>query len=173
VTGAVPDHPFQALLGDRRRRLLAGARGRVLDVGTGTVRNLPHYPLGDGADEVHDVAVDELGRLEAGSFDTVVCSLVLCSVDDQAAALAAIARLVRREPDGRLLFLEHVRMPGVRGMLQAAATPVWSRIGGGCHLDRDTLDAIRAAGFAITDCERSGALVQGIAQLSKRSAGVR
>ncbi|MEA3076191.1 MAG: hypothetical protein QOF60_1099 [Actinomycetota bacterium] len=169
----MPDHPLQGFLGDRRRRLLAGARGRVLDIGTGTVRNLPHYPLGDGATEVHDVGVDDLGRLEAGSFDTVVCSLVLCTVADQAAVLAAIARLLRPEGGGRLLFLEHVRLPGVRGMLQAAATPVWSRIGGGCHLDRDTLDALRAAGFAITDCERSGALVQGIAQPSRRSSVAR
>jgi SAM-dependent methyltransferase len=144
----------------------------VLDIGKGTARNLPHYPLGDGVAEVHDVAVGELSKLEAGSFDTVVCSLVLCSADDPASVLAAIARVLRA-PDGRLLFLEHVRVPGWRGMLQSASTPVWSRIGAGCHLDRDTLGAMRAAGFAITDCERSGALVQGIAQRSKREAVVR
>jgi hypothetical protein len=72
------------------------------------------------------------------------------------------------KPDGRLLFLEHVRAPGMQGRVQAAATPLWSRVAAGCHLDRDTLDAIRDAGFAITDCNRSGVLVNGIAHLSKR-----
>jgi hypothetical protein len=71
---------------------------------------------------------------------------------------------------GQLLFLEHVRSPGLRGRIQAAVTPVWSRTAGaGCHLDRPTLDALRAAGFAITDCHRSGALVHGIAIPSRRS----
>ena len=170
MAGAVADHPYHALFDDRRRRLVAEARGCVLDVGRGTGRNLPYYRLGegDGAAEVHDVAATELHALAEASFDTVVCAFVLCGVPDQAQVLAAMRRVLR--PDGRLLFLEHVRAPRWRGRLQSVATPVWSRVGAPCRLDRDTLAALRAGGFAVTDCERSGAIVQGVARFSSRQA---
>jgi len=180
----------RAGMADRRRRLVAGARGRVLEVGGGTGRNLPLYRPGDVSEvivvepdgsmrrrllarvsaaavpvEVHEAGIEATGMPD-GFFDSAVCSLVLCTVPDPAAALAEIRRMLK--PDARLHFLEHVRAPGLRGRFQHAVTPAWSRIGAGCHLDRDTLGAIRAAGFAITDCERSGVLVQGIAQVSKR-----
>lgn len=178
-------------LADRRRRLVAEARGEVVEVGGGTGRNLAYYrdvervvvlepdaamrtrllarvPAAAVKVEVHETGIDDT-TLPDGFADTVVASLVLCTVPDQATALAAIKRLLK--PDGRLLFLEHVRSPGARGKVQSAVTPVWSRTAGaGCHLDRPTLDAIRAAGFAITDCHRSGALVQGIAVPSKRKS---
>lgn len=197
------DHPLHAALydplmgladrfgglGDRRRRLIAEATGRVVEVGGGTGRNLPYYRdvesvivlepdaamrvrLTERAAaapvpvDVRDAPIESSG-LEAGSADTVVASLVLCTVDEPAVALAEIKRLLA--PEGRLLFLEHVASPGWRGRVQAAATPVWKRVvSPGCHLDRPTLDLIRSAGFAITDCHRSGALVQGIAVPSKR-----
>jgi SAM-dependent methyltransferase len=176
-------------MADRRRRLVAEATGEVVEVGGGTGRNLPYYrdvervvvlepdaamrakllarvPSAPVPVEVHETGIEDT-TLPDGFADTVVASLVLCTVDDQAAALAAIRRLLGHE--GRLLFLEHVRSPGLRGTVQSAVTPVWSRTAGaGCHLDRPTLDAIRAAGFAITDCHRSGALVQGIAVPSDR-----
>ncbi len=179
----------RAGLGERRRRLLAEARGEVVEVGGGTGRNLPYYrdvdrvvvlepdeamrtrllrrvPAAAVPVEVHESGVDD-SRLPDAFADTVVCSLVLCTVPSQATALAEIRRLLK--PDGRLLFLEHVRVPGFRGRFQSAATPLWSRTcGSGCHLDRNTLDAIRDAGFAITDCQRSGPLVQGVAVPSKR-----
>lgn len=186
--------PFMGLvdragLGERRRRLVAEAKGEVVEVGGGTGRNLPHYrdvdrvvvlepdaamrsrllarvPAARVPVEVHETGIDDT-TLPAGFADTVVASLVLCSVPDQASALAAMKRLLK--PGGRLLFLEHVRSPGLRGKVQSAVTPVWHRTAGaGCHLDRATLDAIRAAGFAVTDCHRSGALVQGIAVPSDR-----
>jgi SAM-dependent methyltransferase len=185
--------PFMSLvdragLADRRRRMISEARGHVVEVGGGTGRNLLLYRDVDSVTvlepdaamrrrlldrvaaaavpvEVHETSVEKSGLPDA-MFDTVVASLVLCMVDDQAAALAAMKRMLK--PDGRLLFLEHVRAPGMQGRVQAAATPVWSRVAAGCHLDRDTLDAIRDAGFAITDCNRSGVLVNGIAHLSKR-----
>ena len=187
--------PFMGLvdragMAERRRRLIAEASGEVVEVGGGTGRNLPYYrdvvrvvvlepdaamrgkllsrvaaarvPV-----EVHETGIED-SMLPDGFADTVVASLVLCTVPDQATALAAVKRILK--PEGRLLFLEHVRSPGVRGRVQSAVTPVWSRTAGaGCHLDRPTLDAIRAAGFAITDCHRSGAIVQGIAVPSKRT----
>lgn len=174
---------------EKRRRLVAEARGQVVEVGGGTGRNLPYYRdvdrvvvlEPDGAMrrrmlervtsaavpvEVHESGIED-SRLPDAFADTIVASLVLCTVPSQAAALAEIRRLLK--PDGRLLFLEHVQAPGLRGRVQSVATPVWSRcVGAGCHLDRSTLDAIREAGFAITDCHRSGVLAQGIAVKSDR-----
>jgi len=179
----------RAGMGDRRRRLIAEARGQVVEVGGGTGRNLTYYrdvdrvvvlepdaamrakllarvPSAPVPIEVHETGIDDT-TLPDGFADTVVSCLVLCSVPSQADALARMRRLLKE--DGRLIFLEHVRSPGLRGRLQSAVTPVWSRTAGaGCHLDRPTLDALRAAGFAITDCHRSGALVQGIAVPSDR-----
>ncbi len=199
------DHPLHALLYDpvmglvdraglarRRRRLLREARGRVLEVGAGTGRNLPLYAgvdsvvalEPDGAMrrrlfdrlatvsvpvEVHEGGIDDSGLPDA-SFDTVVTTLVLCTVPDQDSALAEIRRLLK--PQGRLLFLEHVRAPGAAGRLQEMATPLWSRLAAGCHLDRPTLEAMRRSGLAITDCERRGVLAQGLARPSHRLAGV-
>lgn len=179
----------RAGMAERRRRLVADATGEVVEVGGGTGRNLAHYrdvkrvvvlepdaamrakllariPSARVPVEVHETGIEDT-TLPDGFADTVVASLVLCTVPDQAVALAAIKRLLA--PKGRLLFLEHVRSPGLRGRIQSAVTPVWSRTAGaGCHLDRRTLDALRAAGFAITDCHRSGALVQGTAIPSTR-----
>lgn len=188
--------PFMGLvdragMADRRRRLIADARGEVVEVGGGTGRNLAYYREVDRVVvlepdaamrtkllarlssarvdvEVHESGIEDT-TLPDGFADTVVACLVLCTVPDQAAALGVIRRILK--PDGRLLFLEHVRSPGLRGRVQSAVTPVWSRTAGaGCHLDRPTLDAVRAAGFAITDCHRSGALVQGIAVPSTRKS---
>ncbi len=123
-------------LGLRRWRawLVAGARGRTLDLGSGTGRNLPLLPPGARGVAV-DPHPDALARararapgvplvvaraealpFRAGSFDTVVSGLVLCSVDDADAALAEVRRVLR--PGGGLRLLEHVRHSGVRGALQ-------------------------------------------------------
>jgi SAM-dependent methyltransferase len=205
VPGVVSSHPLHAALYDpimglydraglaqRRRRLVAEAKGQVVEVGGGTGRNVPLYRDVDRVVvlepdeamrrrllarvasapvpvEVHETGIDDT-ILPDGFADTVVASLVLCTVPDPASALERMLRLLDPD-DGKLLFLEHVHSPGWRGGLQAAITPVWSRtVGAGCHLDRPTLDSIRAAGFVITDCHRSGALVQGIAVPSKRPA---
>src|SRR5436190_21276044 len=188
----------QAGLAERRRRLLVEARGRVLDVGAGTGANLPHYRDVDAvvalepnasmarrlagrlADAVVPVSVVESDlddpSLEEGSFDTAVCTLVLCTIADADAALSRIHALLR--PDGRLLFLEHVRVTGLWGRLQHLATPVWKSMALGCHLDRDPLLAMRSNGFVITDCEhftmplihaKVGTAVQGVARHSKRA----
>ena len=142
-------HPvLSAGVGDRRRRLLASARDQVLDVG-GFVDNSPHYPAGAS---VHDVGLDELTVLPDGAFDTVVCTLVLCRVSDLAETLATLRRVL--SPDGRLLFLEHVRGARARAVMQRLSAPAWSRVFEGCHPDRDTVAAVRQAGFLITDLDR-------------------
>jgi SAM-dependent methyltransferase len=169
-------HPVQGGLGDRRRRLLASARGRVLEIGGGYGRNLLHYPSHvesvtfvepDPAQraglldrvaaapvrvEVHEAGVDELDSIAPATFDTVVCTLVLCTIDDLDGALGAIKRRVA--PNGRLLFLEHVRGGGVASVVQRLARPLWQQVFAGCRPDRDTVAAVRDAGFLITDLER-------------------
>lgn len=161
-----------------RDRLLAGLAGRVLEVGAGQGRNFPHYPdtvtemvalepddtLRAVADQAAasapvrvTVVAGEAAELpgEDGEFDAVVASLVLCSVDDVPRVLAEMARVVKA--GGGLRFYEHVRSPHRwAGRLEDAITPLWSRAGGGCHPNRDTETAIRAAGFTIADIERFG-----------------
>nr|MBA3821858.1 methyltransferase domain-containing protein [Deltaproteobacteria bacterium] len=85
---------------------------------------------------------------DAARFDTVVFTYTLCSVDDPAAALAEARRVLR--PDGQLIFVEHGASPhaGLRRW-QRRITPVWKRLAGNCHLDRDVPGLLAAAGFAI------------------------
>ena len=149
-----------------RRELLAQARGDVLEIGAGTGLNLEHYPqdvrlclsepdahmrrrlLARAGDiEVLDAPAERL-PLPAASLDTVVCTLVLCSVRDPAQCLGEIARVLR--PGGRLLLIEHGLHPEPGGQRwQRWLEPVWKRIAAGCHLTRDARALLRAAGFAI------------------------
>lgn len=88
-----------------------------------------------------------------GSADAVVASLVPCSVKDQAAVLAEIRRVLK--PGGTLAYYEHVRsVHTVLAKAEDVLTPVWGRFMGGCHLNRDTLAAISAAGFIVQKNER-------------------
>ncbi|HUA71799.1 MAG TPA: methyltransferase domain-containing protein, partial [Solirubrobacteraceae bacterium] len=93
--------------------------------------------------------------LETGSADVLVVSGVLCSVSDQAAALAEFHRVLR--PGGELRFYEHVRShrTGFARWQRLVDRP-WSRMMGGCHTDRDTLTAITDAGFALERCRGFG-----------------
>ena len=166
----------QAGLADRRRRLLTQARGDVLEIGGGTGANLASYPRSgvrrvvvvepDGAMrrrlatkvatspvavEVHDTGIEDAAFADE-SFDTVVSTFVLCSVPDLAAALGRIRRLLR--PGGHLLFIEHVAGGGALRRVQHTVSPLWQRLLGGCHPDRDTVAAIRDAGFLIAECDR-------------------
>jgi SAM-dependent methyltransferase len=163
-------------LADRRRQLLARAHGRVLEIGAGTGLNLAYYLPGsvtsvvalepDGAmrrrldDRRTEAAVPvqvvaggvDTADLADGSFDTVVTTLVLCTVPDVQAAAERIHGWLA--PGGCVLFLEHVRAPGSLALVQRALTPVCSLVAGGCHLNRDPLGALRAAGLLIADCDR-------------------
>ncbi|MQA12726.1 MAG: methyltransferase domain-containing protein [Pseudonocardiaceae bacterium] len=161
---------------EHRDRLLAGLTGRVVEVGAGNGLNFAHYPgtvtevlavepedrlrgIAEGAVAEATVPVRVVaGRAEQlpvadGSCDAAVVSLVLCSVPDQHRALAEIHRILR--PGGELRFYEHVRSDR---MLLARAedlvSPLWSRLAGGCHLNRDTAAAVPAAGFTVDTQDR-------------------
>lgn len=157
-------------MGAHRRALVREASGRVLEIGAGTGVNLPHYrdvtaltltepdaamrrrlaPRAARAPfpaEVLDAPAERL-PLAGASVDAVVSSGVLCTVADPARALAEARRVLR--PGGRLVFVEHVRAEGRAARRQDRITPAWRRLNAGCHPNRDTVAAIRAAGFAIT-----------------------
>jgi ubiquinone/menaquinone biosynthesis C-methylase UbiE len=151
-----------------REWLARGARGRTLDMGCGTGRTLPLFK-----DETRTVGLDPspdslrrarkraprvpLVRASAqalpfrdGVFDTVVSSLVFCSVPDPALALAEVRRVLG--PGGRLRVIEHVRArSGFGARLQDLVQPAWTRLTGGCHPNRDTEAAVESAGFGIED----------------------
>ena len=151
------------------------ARGAVLEVGIGSGLNLPFY----AADVTKVVGVDpsqellkmarrraegvpfpvELFQKEAASLplsdqsiDTVVMTWSLCSIADPTVTLREMRRVMT--PDATLIFVEHGLSPdaGVKKW-QNRLTPVWSRVAGGCHLNRDIPQLIRSAGFAIRTCE--------------------
>ena len=157
-------------LGPWRRWLAGGARGRTLDVGCGTGRGLPLYgpdvraigldpgwdSLGRARRRAPGVPLVQ-GRAEAlpfrgGTFDTVVASLVFCSVAEPARGLAEVKRVLR--PDGRLRMLEHVRSRRAwKAALQDRVQPIWTWASGGCHPNRER--AVEAAGFVIDAEDRA------------------
>ncbi|MGI9123204.1 MAG: class I SAM-dependent methyltransferase [Mycobacterium sp.] len=158
------------LLRKLRTENLAGLSGRVLEVGAGTGTNFAYYPdtvsqvvalepeirLVPAAREAAGAAsvpvtviestIETMGDFEP--FDAVVCSLVLCSVDNPDAVLHQLNSVLK--PGGELRYFEHVASTGWRGSLQRLAdATLWPRIAGNCHTHRDTERSIAAAGFAI------------------------
>ena len=170
-----------------RKRALAGLTGRVVEVGAGNGMNFANYPdtvsqivaiepesyLRERARERADARVQVIdgvaGALpvEDASADAVVFSLVLCSVPDQAAALAEARRVLK--PGGEIRFYEHVisHKPGKAAFQRAFTKTVWKRIAGGCHMDRDTGRAIADAGFEIVELDRVP--FQGLAHILGRA----
>jgi ubiquinone/menaquinone biosynthesis C-methylase UbiE len=162
------------LVGMRSRRgaLLSQARGRVLEIGAGTGLNVARYP-----DDIAELILTEPdsamrrrlahrlhrhGRvarildapaerlpLADASVDTVVSTLVLCTVDDPESALREIARVLRQ--DGQLLFIEHVRASSrLLSVGQDWMFKPWRSFAGGCRCNQPTQDVMRACGFTIS-----------------------
>jgi len=154
-----------------RDQVVPLAAGHVLEVGVGTGLNLRHYDRSKitsvtGLDPaVHlqerarrrgrraGIDLDFVGlpaeRFEAADarFDTVLMTYTLCSLENPMTSLGVMRRALR--PEGRLVFCEHGRAPdpGV-SRWQMRLTPVWRKVAGGCHLDRDVLALLREGGFA-------------------------
>lgn len=192
VVSEAPAHPIFARFYDRmlagaergglaemRGSLLAGARGRTLEVGAGTGLNLSHY-----TDSVTELVlaepdphmVDRLRRRVAdeppvpakvevvtapaealpfddGSFDTVISTLVLCTVEDPRRSLAEARRVLVE--GGRLLFLEHVRSESRRlAWWQDRLERPWGRVAAGCHPNRPTGQSLADAGLWIEQLDQ-------------------
>ncbi len=163
-------------LGEHRQALLSEADGDVLEIGAGTGANLGYYRQGVRTLTLTEPEKPMTRRLEKriaeqrpdakllrapaedlpfndNSFDTVVSTLVLCTVDDQPRALREMRRVLR--PGGRLLFIEHVRSEDEKvARLQDRMFPINVRIGHGCHCNRQTLNGIREAGFEVSELSR-------------------
>lgn len=154
----------------QREKVVPLAHGQVLEVGIGTGLNIPFYDKTrvsritgvDPALRMHGLAqkriaqagldVDLIGLsaerlpVDDASFDTVVCTYTLCTIPDPAAALAEMRRVLK--PGGKLLFSEHGRAPDANvSKWQTRLQPYWSKLAGGCMLDRDVPLLLRDAGF--------------------------
>jgi ubiquinone/menaquinone biosynthesis C-methylase UbiE len=167
----------RAGMSKRRKKLLSRASGRVLELGAGTGLNLAHYP-----DEIEELVLTEpaapmVSRLERrakqsghdstvvvapaerlpfedDSFDTVVSTFVLCTVDDPRQAIDEIARVLR--PGGRLLFLEHVRADSARlARWQDRLHRPWHAFAAGCHANRPTVDLLRESPLRVESVEEA------------------
>jgi ubiquinone/menaquinone biosynthesis C-methylase UbiE len=154
-----------------RARLLPGAEGCVLEIGVGSGLNLPFYGdtvrhliglepspkllsmarrAGNAASQAIELlqASAEAIPLESKSVDTVVSTWTLCSIPDVDGALGEMRRVLK--PDGRLLFVEHGLSPDSDvSRWQDRLTPLWKRVGGGCHLNRPIAQLIEGTGFRL------------------------
>jgi ubiquinone/menaquinone biosynthesis C-methylase UbiE len=152
-----------------RSRVVPAAEGQVLEIGIGSGLNLPYYThnvrqvigldpspkllsmargnLRPGLSPIEFVEGSaEAIPLETESIDTVVTTWTLCSIPDAGRALREMSRVLK--PTGRLLFVEHGRAPDPNVQWwQDHMTPVWKRLGGGCHLNRAIKLLIENAGF--------------------------
>lgn len=161
----------------QREKIVPLAEGEVLEIGFGSGLNLPFYDRrkvrkiwglepSEGmrrkarprvqASNLEVEFIDLPGEsipLEANSVDTVLVTYSLCTIPDAIAALEGMRRVLK--PGGRLLYCEHGIAPddGVRRW-QRRLNPVWSRVSGGCNMDRDIPDLLEKGGFDVTSDER-------------------
>jgi len=161
----------------QREKIVPLAEGDVLEIGIGSGLNLPHYDPqkvrkiwglepsvgmrrlaeknleGMNLDlEFIDLPGEEI-PLEANSVDTVLVTYTLCTISDAATALEGMRRVLK--PSGRLLFCEHGAAPeeNIRRWQNRLNSP-WSKIAGGCNMNRNIPEMINAAGFRIVNDER-------------------
>jgi ubiquinone/menaquinone biosynthesis C-methylase UbiE len=173
----------RAGMAELRAELLREARGRTLEIGAGTGLNLSHYteavtklvltepdpfmarrlrdrlaadPPSPATVEIVEAPAERL-PFEARSFDTVVSTLVLCTVDAPDRAIAEIVRVLD-DPAGRLLCIEHVRSPDSRGLArwQDRLERSWGWFTGGCHPNRDTVAELQGGGLETGGLVRDG-----------------
>ncbi len=177
---ATYDHQMRKVekagLTEMRRALVAQAAGVVLEIGGGTGANLGYYPAAVTSLTVTEPNASMLKRLERrrrtdapaamvlrapaedlpfedGTFDVVVSTLVLCGVDDQPRAVREIRRVLR--PEGRLLFLEHVRADDPAAAKKQDRMNWLNRAVVCCDCNRSTLDTLESGGFRSTSLERT------------------
>lgn len=180
-----PEHPWCAATLDLIMRPLAKVRakvvpeasGRVLEIGVGTGMNFKNYSNIDSLVGIEPdphmlrrarersgglpfpVVLEQAGAerlpFDDASFDTAVMTWVLCTIPEPERALAEVFRVLR--PGGRLVYAEHTRARGnVAAWMQDRLTPLWKRLGGGCHLNRDSVAMISRAGFQAVGCQAVG-----------------
>lgn len=160
-----------------RRELLAEASGRVLEIGAGTALNLEHYPgcldelvLAEPVEGMARLAERRIERQRSDarvvvapaerlpfpddSFNTVVSTMVLCTVEDTGQAIAEIRRVLA--PGGRLLFIEHLRSHSERwARWQDRLERPWAAFAEGCRCNQATLGLLSAGGFSTNGVERN------------------
>jgi ubiquinone/menaquinone biosynthesis C-methylase UbiE len=162
----------------QREKVVPRASGTVLEIGIGTGLNLPYYDatrverlIGlDPSEKSWELAgkraahvefdVEFIGLpgeqipLEDGSVDTVLVTFSLCTIPDPVAALHGMARVLR--PGGSLIFCEHGKAPDANVcQWQDRINPIWRRIVGGCHVNRDIPQLLKVGGFDVVDMETS------------------
>lgn len=158
-----------------RKRVISAAEGRVLEIGVGSGLNLPFYR--DAVREV--IGLDPMPRLlllagqqaqrcarpvelirasaesiplDRHDIDTVVTTWTLCSIPNASVALGEMRRVLK--PAGKLVFVEHGRADEIDvRRWQDRLDPLWTRLAGGCHLNRSISDLIAGAGFEITQLD--------------------
>ncbi|MFD0829335.1 class I SAM-dependent methyltransferase [Neobacillus sp. M.A.Huq-85] len=158
-----------------RKELLSKAGGSVLELGSGTGINFPLYTEAEKVTAIEpspymieqslekkkqSVVPIELVQASAEeipfadhTFDTVVATLVFCTIPNAEKAMLEMKRVSK--PDGKILLFEHVKMENrVLAALQEGLTPVWKKICDGCCLNRDTLELLIANGFDVTEVKK-------------------
>lgn len=166
--------PSKTSITQLRAAIGGKAYGKVLEIGAGTGANFPFYKNALSVDAIEPdekrvsrshnqvkkakapihlhVAKAEQLPFNENEFDTVVATLVFCTILDPQKAILEIQRVAK--PGARIFFLEHVRMPQpLIGKVQDLMTPLWKKAFGGCHLNRDTLTLIQNSELSITDIE--------------------
>ncbi len=175
--------PESWLFGPHRAYLTDGLSGTVLDLGAGTGALLPHidsrvnyyglepdpYMRRRAAKRAANAGISVTlteGRAESipyaeNSFDTVLASLVFCTIADPDAAIDEVARVLK--PGGEFRFFEHVHADGRWGIAQNVVNPVWKRVAGGCQLNRDTVSRfVGHEAFDVIEIERLEGTVSAI-----------